>query len=434
MKKLKKQNATLISGNYAFPTAYNHPPSLLVDQPTLKDFHLCLGQLRTVLQRLSLEPLTSQDANVPVNAKTNGIEAILKNLHLAVNDLAMSVNIPEREKEPQQPSSSLRTPYDIPHYTQNQLQDLRMLPEMQHLNHESHYPHVQVNYDQRLPPNQSLGQGVEEHRPTAVTPGLHPERSFFQRMNLEVKIKKPVTEQRNFTSTPLTGSSAPIRKPHVSPSVLFSASKKPTAADSPAPKPALGDCRSNSLSSLSQSLKDKDADSVRSSNGSNVRKQNSEASEKRPEVASDQSIPKERINSLKSLQNNLEGLLEQFQPRESEAFEMSRYANSLLPANDGVSVSEGENVRNERSDYSMDFDSTTTSIRTISNELKKFSRNATPSFNNIPAGKKTLVNSGKAKDKPSTSRSSSTLNLSSIVDLLGDFSVGDIGSSTLTPP
>jgi len=34
----------------------------------------------------------------------------------------------------------------------------------------------------------------------------------------------------------------------------------------------------------------------------------------------------------------------------------------------------------------------------------------------------------------SSSRSSSTLNLSSIKDLLGDYSLRDIGDSTLTPP
>lgn len=429
VKKLKKQKATLMSGTSAFPMSYNHPSPLLVDQPTLKDFHTCLGQLRTILQRLSWNPALSQDASGPQNAKANGIEGILKNLHSAVNDLALSVNIPEREKEPLQSIDPFKHSHQQALYSKNYESRIAL----QRSKPEAFHSNIQRSYDQRLLSDCIDKKSVREEHNAPSTLGAHEGRSPFQ--ETRGNGTKAVTGHRNFTSTPLSGCSVPIRKPQMSPSVLIPSStnqileRELTQATQGARPP-----RSDSFPSSSHSLIEKNTNSIQSFKSSNVKERRNEVDLKEAEFNSDRNVPKERITSLKSIQNNLEGFLQQLTAKETEPMEMSRYANSLLPANDGVSVSEEGNVRNEKSEYSMDFDSTATSIRTISNELKKLSRNGTPSFNSIHAEEKISGASQKAKERRSKSRSSSTLNLSSIVDLLGDFSVGDIGSSTLTPP
>lgn len=78
--------------------------------------------------------------------------------------------------------------------------------------------------------------------------------------------------------------------------------------------------------------------------------------------------------------------------------------------------------------YSMNFDdSTATSIRSLG--LKsKLSQVALSAAAAVPA------TGASGRRSAGHSKSSSTLNMSSIVDLLGDFSLADIGSSTLTPP
>ena len=148
-----------------------------------------------------------------------------------------------------------------------------------------------------------------------------------------------------------------------------------------------------------------------------------ESAKKSQSSISERTDSEVRLTSLKSLKDNLENLLGQFQANQKDV--SMTQMNSLISADMTASsrfpkpIDPSGNRSSKSSEYSMDFDSTATSIRSISVKSKH--------FNEIP------IPATRPKRKTST-KSSSTLNMSSIVDLLGDFSLADIGSSTLTPP
>ena len=141
--------------------------------------------------------------------------------------------------------------------------------------------------------------------------------------------------------------------------------------------------------------------------------------------------PDIRLASLKNLKIDLEGLMHQFRPLPDPSFAQIVSPNSTVTSSmPPSSKRDRENPASKSLEYSMDFDSTSTSIRSIS---LKSNANKVPLKDSRPKNAK--ENSVKAQQLRATgSQSSSTLNLSSIIDLLGDYSLGDVGDSTLTPP
>lgn len=131
------------------------------------------------------------------------------------------------------------------------------------------------------------------------------------------------------------------------------------------------------------------------------------------------------VNSLKSLQSNLEEILQELSEKiDNASSDETNSRSQLLTINGNLSDLTNQEVEPH---YSMDFDSFCTSqnsVSTISNDEK-----CRPSSSRSKKRRNFSLQEPKA-----FSSSSSSINLSSIVDLLGNFSVEDIGSSTLTPP
>ena len=129
------------------------------------------------------------------------------------------------------------------------------------------------------------------------------------------------------------------------------------------------------------------------------------------------------VNSLKSLQNNLEEILQELNGKINDASSDEMNSRSQLTINGNFS-----DLTNQESEphYSMDFDSFRTSKNSISNISND--ENRRPSSSTSKKRRHFSFQEHKGFS------SSSSINLSSIVDLLGNFSVEDIGSSTLTPP
>jgi len=191
-------------------------------------------------------------------------------------------------------------------------------------------------------------------------------------MTLEVEETRPSTVQRNLTSTPLSGSFG-----------LASRIKVPDVSNPVQTKVATNDSKS-----VSQSRSPSDELLVSTS---------------RSETQS-------RLASLKHLKDDLEDLMHQFRPPSQQSFAAKTF------------------------EYSTDFDSTCTSIRSISLKSSKDTLK-TASVQKSSVRKEDEKKRIQNEDLHlSSSRSSSTLNLSSIKDLLGDYSLRDIGDSTLTPP
>ncbi len=130
------------------------------------------------------------------------------------------------------------------------------------------------------------------------------------------------------------------------------------------------------------------------------------------------------LNSLKSLQSNLEEILQELNEKLDNASSDETNSRSQLTINGNLS-----DLTNQEAEphYSMDFDSFCTSKNSVSNISND--ENCRPSSSRSKKRRNVRTQEPKA-----FSSSSSSINLSSIVDLLGNFSVEDIGSSTLTPP
>ena len=140
------------------------------------------------------------------------------------------------------------------------------------------------------------------------------------------------------------------------------------------------------------------------------------------------------VNSLKSLQSNLEEILQELSEKINDAsIDQMNLGSQLTLTGNFTDL----NNQEAESHYSTDFDSVCSSIKSIS----KYSSiaNRRPSYSDKTLTKSEVPTESKKRnfgfqEHPHFSSSSSSLNLSSIVDLLGNFSVEDIGSSTLTPP
>lgn len=133
------------------------------------------------------------------------------------------------------------------------------------------------------------------------------------------------------------------------------------------------------------------------------------------------------VNSLKSLQSGLEELLQELSEKINDAPSDKINSKSQLTITGNLADLTNQE---EESHYSTDFDSFRSSIKSISNYSSQSNvENRRPSSSKS----KKLRHFGLQQHKPFSS-SSSSIDLSSIVDLLGNFSVEDIGSGTLTPP
>jgi hypothetical protein len=140
------------------------------------------------------------------------------------------------------------------------------------------------------------------------------------------------------------------------------------------------------------------------------------------------------VNSLKSLKSNLEEILQELSEKINDAsIDQMNLGSQLTLTGNFTDL----NNQEAESHYSTDFDSVCSSIKSIS----KYSSiaNRRPSYSDKTLTKSEVPTESKKRnfgfqERPHFSSSSSSLNLSSIVDLLGNFSVEDIGSSTLTPP
>lgn len=135
-----------------------------------------------------------------------------------------------------------------------------------------------------------------------------------------------------------------------------------------------------------------------------------------------------RVNSLKDLRSNLEELLEKINTKMETCVVEDSKSQLTISENDSQFSLSNRSV----SRYSMDFDSLSVSAHLSLNNLAEVYSNRQTKESYDKLARNNLV-STTFYHKNNTSCSSS-LNLSSIVDLLGNFSVADIGSSTLTPP
>ena len=137
-------------------------------------------------------------------------------------------------------------------------------------------------------------------------------------------------------------------------------------------------------------------------------------------------------SSLKNLRSNLENVLQQISNQHNidrddklDDFNSQLTLKESLP---DLTMNDGDEPTH--SNYSLDFDSLSNSFKPLESKPKR-----NEDVNKMD-WKEQPVNRQDSQELiiSNISSSSSTLNLSSIVDLLGNFSIGDIGSSTLTPP
>jgi len=330
-----------------------------------------LGQLRGILRELKSTNIL--DAK-PENRQESEVKVILSTLHSAIRELSSRVNYsppenqqldsftPQSHPERQQYSSDTRAQMNNPP-EEDKFRAMQM---------QTDHSHELQKSNRAAAASVPLPASIESNLP-------------------KFEWEKAATTHRNLTSTPLSEALAPKldelrRVPTFTQEQTSAISKQQLLAElsnekkstyaAPERKSPLFTAPVSSSSSDrpesygSQELSTKNKSSNRSNQGS-------------------------RLDSLKNLKGDLEGLLHQFRHQEDPSFNLH---NSILSTNTAT--------------YSEDFQSSTVRSTT----------------------KKASEKSSKAEKAKSSSRSSSTLNLSSIVDLLGDFSVGDIGSSTLTPP
>ena len=146
-----------------------------------------------------------------------------------------------------------------------------------------------------------------------------------------------------------------------------------------------------------------------------------------------------RISSLQSLQGDLQELLAQFRTK-NDAKDASTTLGtgameSLLSVDDSAARPPvAGDPSAAAADYTMDFDdSAATSIKSISKSRSTgVAGKVVASASSSSARVRTEPAAGLASERIRTP--TSTINMSSIVDLLGDFSLADVGSSTLSPP
>lgn len=299
------------------------------------------------------------------------VENILTTLHSAVRDLVSKVNVPVEQNIPPRPSSTTLTrPFTLTGATQT---------EDSSSTKRSTYRASPLDRIEVATSPQSFHIPVEIKTPQVA-----------------VTSRKLVSEPRTLTSTPLSE--------NITSKIL----PGPTASQI-------------SSSSSVRSMKGTQHD-LSFPNGPVVLM----------EVPTTSSHPSQSVSgrekNLKGLKGDLEGLLAQFQTPAGTGDPSFKLSNSLMSRNDSA----GTSPPSQNVNYSMEFESTSTSITSEAIDTKKLANNN----NNIEKSAPQLVKNGRNRTVESTqdSRSSSTVNLSSIVDLLGDFSVGDLGSSTLTPP
>ncbi|XP_057364604.1 protein Cep78 homolog [Daphnia carinata] len=136
-----------------------------------------------------------------------------------------------------------------------------------------------------------------------------------------------------------------------------------------------------------------------------------------------------RVNSLKSLRTSLEGLRQELDRKN----DLSIDQRNLIPdLTDNRSVCSQEQAGSHYSTCFNSFCTSSASSRPISNsstEMRTKVSNDSLPHSDTKQTKKICLEKDSIPSPPS-----STINLSSIVDLLGNFSIDDIGSSTLTPP
>lgn len=139
-------------------------------------------------------------------------------------------------------------------------------------------------------------------------------------------------------------------------------------------------------------------------------------------------------NSLKSLKSNLEELLQQFEKNnddEQSSLLAVENLDSQTTIQENLQDLSAANQQGADLNYSSDdFNSLSNSVQL---PLKSVKSNDPSNFCNYNREEihKLAINDSYQENQNSCT---SSLNLSSIVDLLGNFSVEDIGSSTVTPP
>lgn len=318
----------------------------------------------------------------PENRQESEVKVILGTLHSAIRELSTKVNCSPPENQQLGNIATKFYPESQYCFSVNKAQ-VNGSPE------EHNFRAMQLQTD-------PLHEVLKSNRATTITPQPASVESNLPKFEWK---KAPTTTHRNLTSTPLSEAFAPklneLPRAHtltheqateISKQQLLaelSNEKKPTYIAPKRKSPLINAAVTESSSSSSERPE--------------INRSHDLSTKNKIAFSSDRSNSNQgsRLDSLKNLKGDLEGLLNEFRLKEDPSFNLH---NSLLSNNTAT--------------YSEDFQSST-----VKSMLKKASEK-----------------SSKAEKPKSSSRSSSTLNLSSIVDLLGDFSVGDIGSSTLTPP
>ena len=330
-----------------------------------------MGQLRGILRELKSTNIL--DAKLE-NRQESEVKVILSTLHSAIRELSSRVNY----SPPENQQLDNFTPQSHPErqqYSSDTRAQMKNPPE------EDNFRAMQTDHSHELQKsNRAAAASVP--LPASIESNLP-----------KFEWKKAATTHRNLTSTPLSEALAPKldelrRVPTFTQEQTSAISKQQLLAE-------LSNEKKSTYAAPERKSPLFTAPVANSSSSSSDRPESNGSQElSTKNKSSNRSNQGSRLDSLKNLKGDLEGLLHQFQHQEDPSFNLH---NSILSTNTAT--------------YSEDFQSST--VRSTSKKAEK---------------------SSKAEKAKSSSRSSSTLNLSSIVDLLGDFSVGDIGSSTLTPP
>ena len=397
-----------------------------VDPPTLEGFQMCLCQLRGILGELKNKSTSAPSQPAARHDGRTEAETIMETLQIAIRELTGRINPPDNHRQP--PAA------ELPPWTGKAL----------------NVPSRPERLDQIAPPTIPLVKSTKSSTRPSKQPS--PRENIPAPAMSSATFKKVAqtpdagavnmgAQQRNhLTSTPL--SDAPVSK--LTPRLLSS--------QSPSAPLIVSDKIPSDVSSSIRLSGSRSSHAFGKENQVNTAPRvdslvTSQAVEKKTSRSKESSISEDRINSagrlssLKSLQGNLEEMLQQFRLKEDPSINMSRMQNTLVSMDSMRSERPAANRKSPDDQYSMDFDSTGTSIRSISIK-SKHSNGSRPAsaaaLAPVPAAPVMFAGgpskSRKNANQSNHSKSSSTLNMSSIVDLLGDFSLADIGSSTLTPP
>lgn len=330
--------------------------------------------LRELKEGVHFVPNTAE----PEIKRGHEVENILTTLQTAVRDLVSNVNVPVEQNIPPRPSSATLTrPFTFTGATQTE--------------------------DSTSTKRSTYRASPLERVEVATSP-----QSFH--IPVEIKTPQVTAASRKLVSEPRTLTSTPLSE-NVTSKIL----PGPTASQISS---------SSSVRSLKGTQHDsrKESNSIQFPNGPIVLM----------EVPTTSSQPSQSVSgrekNLKGLKGDLEGLLAQFQTPAGTGDPSFKLSNSLMSRNDSA----GTSPPSQNVNYSMEFESTSTSITSEAKSTKKLVNNN--NNEEKPAPQQVKNGRNRTIDSTQESRSSSTVNLSSIVDLLGDFSVGDLGSSTLTPP